>query len=553
VSASPAGASDAPQTVKRRWPDLLALYGAAVIVNGLVALLVRSPAYTDAFYYFDGGAALALGRNTFPDLMQPYIWNYINAPPALPVPGFSYWQPLSSFVTAAGVAVFRWMPPFGAAQALFVLLAGFIPLMAYVVALRLGERRHALLAGWLAVFSGIYVVYWSLPETFTPFALAGAGALLLAGAGRKSGRWPVWLGAGACAGLAHLTRADGLLLLPVLWGAAILFPRLDGESAPGSRVAAVGASLAGYLLVMAPWFARNLAVYGSIQAPGGLDTLWLVDYNEIFDVPARLSPAHYLSAGWRAIVGMKLEALGRNLLSFLLGQNLIFLLPLTLLAWVRRWRSRWLFPAMLYGLALFAAMTFAFTLPGMRGGWFHSSAALLPFTLACGALGLEDAIRWAAARLRGWNVRRAWRVFAPASVVLAVIVTATLIGERIIGMDDLSTVVWNQKTAVYTTVGDTLDGMGVPAEAIIMSNNPPGVYVHTGRWGIPLVNGDEADLLRVADRYGAGFLIVDKNVPEGLKDLYESGPSSDRLQLVAAYGPDNVSQTYFYAIEPPGE
>ena len=66
----------------------------------------------------------------------------------------------------------------------------------------------------LTLFSGHYAGYWgSAPDSFGPFALIIAGAILAAVRG-----W--WLPAGLCTGLAALTRADGLLIVLVL-GAAV--------------------------------------------------------------------------------------------------------------------------------------------------------------------------------------------------------------------------------------------------------------------------------------------------------------------------------------------
>ncbi len=359
----------APSLTSRRLRDVAALFALGLAVNGVVALLVNSPAYTDAFYYFNAGVQLASGQMRFPELLEPYIWNYLAAPRSLPAPAFAYWQPLPAFLAALGIRVFGPEPAFGSAQAIFVLLAAGLPLMAYWVALQLGARRHALLAGALAVFSGIYVVYWSLPESFTPFALSAALSLGLAGLGRRSWRWWAWLLAGVCAGFAHLARADGLLLVGVVVLVAVLPVRSSAPAQGGHvgppvwrRLALAGLSLAGYVVVMGPWYARNLTVFGSLQAPGGLSTLWLVDYNDMFSYPPHLTPERYFAAGWQPILATKWQALRGNLATFIGVQNLVFLTPFALLGWGKRWRAEGLLPATLYGLALFAAMTFGSTL-----------------------------------------------------------------------------------------------------------------------------------------------------------------------------------------------
>lgn len=533
--------------MSRRGRDLLLLYTLGLAVNGVVAWLVRDPGYVDAAYYFNGGVALVEGRG----FSEPYLWNYLQAPMELPVPSFTYWQPLPALLAALGIVLFgRWMPAFGAAQVVFVLLGAALPLVSYALAEQIGERRHALLAGLLTAFGGYYAIFWSLPESFTPFALAGAGALMLAAAGRHSGRWWVWALAGMCAALGHLTRADGVLLIVVVALVALLSGLTPATSPFGSQGESrglwAGAALAGYLVVMAPWFARNTILFGSPLASGGLNTLWLVDYNDLFTYPPNLSPQRFFAAGWAAILHTRQQALVGNLATFVGVHNLVFLTPFTLIgAWRRGGR---LLPVMLYAPTLFAAMTFAFALPGLRGGWLHSGAALMPFVTASAALGLEDAIHWMA-RQRGWRADAAWRVFSAGSVALAAGVTAFALLTRVVGLPDLRTVDWNRGGTLYDEVDAALDDLRVPLEARIMSNNPPGLYLHSGRGGVPIPNGDEAMLLRAADDYGVALLVIDHNVPPPLERFYWDGPASGRFVQLGRFG-DEATPVYLYRILP---
>ncbi|NLH07721.1 MAG: hypothetical protein GX484_08975 [Chloroflexi bacterium] len=544
TTVAPARDTSARAAARRR--DLLLLYGLGLLVHAAVALVTRSPSYVDDHYYFNAGRMIATGEMQFPELLEPYFWNYAVAPDALPAPGFAYWQPLPSLLAALGIAVLRFLPAFRAAQVVFALLGALLPPLAYTVAAQVGERRHAMLAGLLACFTGMYARYWPLPESFTPFALSTAGAMLLSGLGRERGRRWAWLAAGVCAGLSHLARADGLLVIAVVAFVAVLPPRwFRGEyvNVPArQRALSAVLAVAGYLVVMAPWFARNLAVFGSVQAPGGLNALWLVEYNDLFNYPSNLTPGRYFAAGWGTILAGKARALWLNLLTLIGVHGMAFLVPLALVGWVRRWRQPWVLPMTIYGLALFAAMTFAFSLPGMRGGWLHSSAALVPFVMAMAACGLEDTVRWVASRRSTWHVASAWRVFGGASVVIALLVTiamtAQTVGEAA-----------NSSVRRYAAIGETLDALGAPADARIVSNDPPAMHTVTGHGGIPLVNGDEANLLRAADDYSASFLVLDRHVPDGLMPLYQDGPSSPRLVLIETYQHES-SPAYLYQILP---
>lgn len=537
----PAAPSRVVASTRRR--ELVLVVVLSLLTNALAALLTSAPSYVDDSYYFNGGLRIATGQSQWPELAEPYFWNYVAASETLPAPGFAYWQPLASLLAALGIGLLRFLPPFRAAQVAFTLVAALVPVLAYLLAEQLGDRRHARVAALLATFSGVYVRYWSLPESFTPFAVSTSAALLLAGVGRQRGRWWSWAAAGVCGALAHLSRADGLLV-PAVVGLVALLP---GEL-PHRRLRNAVLVVVAYGLTMAPWFARNYAIFGSVQAPGGLSTLWLVDYNDLFAYPPELSAASYFEAGLGVIAGTKLRALGLHLLSFAAVHNLVFLTPLTLASLARRWRRPLLLPAVLYGVLMFAAMTFAFTLPGMRGGWLHSSSALVPFVMANAALGLDDAIRWVAARRSAWNARSAWRVFSAGSVGLALLVTIILplIGTRQGGGSQPQ----RSDPALYGEIGETLAGLGVSPHTRVMSNNTPAFHLATGYGGIPVVNGDESALLRAADDYQVTYLVLDHNVVPELRSVYEEGPTSARLKLLGTYGGAS-RPVYLYEILPP--
>ena len=185
--------------------DVLWLFLLAVAVRLSVAVLVPRPGYMDTAYYAAGAVWLVQGG----DLTEPFLWNYLGNPAGLPHAGFLYWMPLPSLLAAPFAALFP--GSFFALQLPFALLSAILPLIGYAVAWQAtGVRHHAWVAGLLVLFSGFFVPYWTLPETFAPFALFGSLALWLAG--RERGRLASLL-AGLLVGLAHLTRPDGLLLL----------------------------------------------------------------------------------------------------------------------------------------------------------------------------------------------------------------------------------------------------------------------------------------------------------------------------------------------------
>jgi len=476
----------------------------------------------DSHYYYGGGRSLLQNRA----FVEPYIWNYLDDPAGLPAPSHLYWMPLPSILVALAQTLLG--QTFAAAQVPFVLLAAVLPLVSYGTSWSLSHnRRHAIVAGLLTVFSGFYVPYWTIPETFAPFAVAGA--LALYGLGRwMEGRDDRWLLAvGLLTGLGHLCRADGALIL----GTGLLLVLLHGLSRPKSLLRSAAALLFGYLIVMAPWFARNWAIIGRPLSGAGFRTLFLRDYDELFSYGTIPSLERYLAWGWDNILASKLEAAWANLQTFVAVNNLVFLTPLSLIGF---WRSRhrsFLWPAGTYGVALYGVMTLLFTYPGTRGGLFHSSAALLPATFAASMVGLDAAVDWVAQRRRRWERRQAQLVFSLGLVVLAIGMSLLIYSRRVVGTGSWADPSWNQADQAMTQVGHWIRAR-TRAEPVVMVGNPPAFTYHTGLPSIVIPNEDPGRTVRAAQRYGARYLVLDQNRPTPLAALYSGQETHPALVLV---------------------
>jgi hypothetical protein len=89
------------------------------------------------------------------------------------------------------------------------------------------------------------------------------------------------------------------------------------------------------------------------------------------------------------------------------------------------------------------------------------------------------------------------------------------------------------KLTKWNGAGDLFRSLTVdlPADAVVMSNNPPGLWMATGHPGVPPVNGDVSDLLNAADTFGVTYILLDTNIPSGLLPLYQNG-GDERLTLI---------------------
>jgi hypothetical protein len=512
--------------------DLIALLIISLAVRLLVACFIDRPGYMDAAYYAAGAVQLAQSGQ----LEEPFIWNYLDAPSGIPHPGYSYWMPLPSLIAAPAAAL---LPgSFLVLQLPFVLLSALLPLVTYLVAWRAAGRPDiARLAAAVTLFSGFFLPYWTLPETFAPFALFSSLAIWLGGGPiphLRSSRLR-WLVAGLLVGLAHLSRADGVILLVP---AGIIAPLLGRR--PGASRSTVGRLIAdsslvflGYGLVMAPWFLRNLHLTGSLLSPGGTQTLWLQTYDDLFCYQCDLSLRSFVDWGWKEILHSKLWAAEVNLERFLAEDCLIFLLPFTLLGLYRLRRQPTFILALVTLVIIYCVHSFAFTFPGPRGGFFHSSAALLPFLHASAAEGFERAVRWAGQRRR-WNVPQARRVFSASAVVLALLLSVYVAAGRLEK--------WRTSGVSYQEIDQWLTRQpeAGAAEPIVMVVNPPAFWYHTHRPCLAVPNGPVEELLAAADRYSADYLVLEPDRPAALSAIYEGSFSPQRLSLVHRVGETKV-------------
>jgi hypothetical protein len=517
-----------------RLRDLGLLLALGLGIRLLSAWPLQQPGYTDAYYYAVGARQLHEGQG----FNEPFIWNWLDPPSGVPHPGYLYWMPLTTILGWIGMTIGG--NSFRAIQGPFVVLSTLLPLVACGIAWDLtGKRRHALFAGLLAVFPGYYAHVFVLPDNFTPFALSGSLCLWAAGRGLRSRR-AFWFGpAGLAAGLAHLTRADGLLLL----GVTLLAAMLSSSSWLSSRSSRTGPIpvrtrsrwkplaisiafvITGYLLVMGPWFVRNWRALGSPLPGAGTKTLFLTNYDDLFGYGHPLTLHDYLAWGWGPILESKWQALLLNLQRLWVEGLLVFLLPFAAAGVWRLRRDSLLWPFLAYLPLLLLVMTLFFTFPGMRGGLYHSGAALLPFFFAVSGPGLEGVLQAAARRFRHWQVQPAWKVFSAGLVVMSMLLT-TFASWR----SGVLNGAWNERDQAYSEIGRWLDTHG-EKDAVVMVGDAPGFAWHTGHLAVAVPNNPLETVMAAADRYGAGYLVLDGKRPRTTDGLFLGEDRNSRLSL----------------------
>jgi len=504
----------------------------ALVFGVALALLVEQPGYMDAYYYYNAAHRLVSGEG----LTDPYVWHYLDAPDALPTPSHTYWMPLQSLLAAGAMALGG--ASFGAAQVPSVLCyAGLVTLAFWVGRTLGGNARIAWMSALLVAFSGFYTPFWTTTDTFAGFGLAGALALAAMSLGRAHGGANLFLAAGALAGVAHLARADGALLLGI---AAVIALWPDARTTWRAR-ARRAAALGGYLVVMAPWFARNMRVIGQPLPSSGTATIWLRGYNELVSYPPRAAAERFFEWGAQNILESRWEALQNNLGTFVAVETWVVLGPFVLIGLWQLRHDALAQSAALYALGLHLAMTLVFAYPGYRGGLFHSSSALLPYWATAGIIGLDRTIEWVGRRRR-WRIRQAQTVFGAALVMLAAGLSAYALAARLPAL--------NENAAEYRTIAEDL-----PPDARLILNDPPALYYHTGLSGVVLPDSSPEVVPQLAARYHMNYLVLSRDRTEPFDALYQGQVSYPFLHLERVYDqgtadPDDDIQVY--AILSPG-
>jgi hypothetical protein len=450
----------------------------------------------DSDYYFAGGLRLVQGQG----FTETYLWNYLDNPQSLPHPSNGYWFPFASIVAAAGMFL-TGQQTFEAARLGFILIAALVPPITALLSFRItSQRAIALAAGLLAIFSGYHAPFMPTTDNFGLFMLLGGLFFLIL---PRGGRFaPFFLG--LVVGLMNLSRVDGIIWFVMGAGGLFLFwLETRPRSGIGSLFLPILFFVVGYGLVMGPWMARNLSIWGTPLTPAGGNVIWLTRYDDTFAWPAsRINFQNWMAAGWRSALEGRLEALKLNSINAIGAQAGFLLFPFILIGlWSLRKDLRIRLAAFSW-LALFGVMSIIFPFAGSRGSFFHAGAALQPVWFTGAVVGVNVLVGMA--RARGRFTPAAPRVFRFALVLMMAVLTISLAYISIIEND------WNQFRRTYDRVEQMLVQNGAkPADAVIVANSP-GYFVASGRSALIVPDEKLESVRALAHQFGARFLVLEK-------------------------------------------
>jgi len=493
---------------------LVGLFLGALAARVLTALPFPDPAYPDSTYYVAVARELAAGHG----FQVPYVWQFVDVGGhlptvgTLPIPSNAHWAPLASIVQVP----FIWLlgPTWLASSLPFWILGALAAPLTYLLALDAGlPRRLALPAALLMVLPAAAAPFFSQPDNFALYLVLGVAALWLCARALRGQRWAFAAG-GIAVGLATLARTDGVLLAAPFLVAFVAdrWRAWRGRSAPQpsataerpARWASIGWApalgfAALFLIVMAPWWARQLAVFGSIS-PSSVSgrILWIRTYEQQFSVGDVTTPATFFAQGWWPLLSSRISGFLSAVVVLSVTPLLIFLVPLTLVgAWVRR-RDPAFQPWMIYATTFFVATSLVFAVHLANGLALHSGMALVPYAYLLAMVGIEASVGWVAARRPSWDARRATRNFTALAVAVAWLFA--LAGT------------W-KVTAGWQSDVDTrnalMDAHPIAAAERLMSADPGSYWYHWGMEGVVTPNDPLPVVEETLRRYDIRWLALE--------------------------------------------
>ncbi len=485
----------------------IALYAFALLVRlGLIAAFPH-PAYVDSYYYVNVAQALQAGHG----LNIDFIWAFVDvggrlpANPHLPIPSNAHWMPLASLVQVPFLALFgsaSWAP-----QVPFALFGALAAPLTWAIAREAGASRSVQLgAGLLGAVPAGATIFMSQPDNFGLYEVLGAAALWLTARGLRGDSRGFAL-AGLLVGFATLARNDGVLIGLVV-ALAFFWDRWRAWRSGGGRRPAIPfwsavACAALFAVVMVPWYARELAVFGSISPSSSSGRiLFIRDFAEMNSITTPTTLAYFLGQGIGPLVTSRVLGLVAAAANFAVIICSLVLAPFLVVGAWRRRRSGDFGPFLVYFAVLFAFSALVSAVHVPYGTFLHSAVALAPHTYVLALEGVVAAVGWVARRRRSWHEEQAVPVFLWGTVGLTMLTAAAFTVSVVNG--------WTVERNYQLAVAAKLDRLGVPASDRLMTIDAGGYRYTTGHGGVVTVNDPLPTIEQVAKAYDIRWLVLER-------------------------------------------
>jgi hypothetical protein len=510
---------------------LLLICLGALLLRLILLQFVHFPGIADPSHYYNLGVRLVEGHGFTID----YIWQYTVPPQSISHPE-EHWMPLTAALAAAPMRLFG--TDVQIALLPFILIGSLLPILSNWGARQLDLSENAALfsAAALAVLPE-FMLYSLRTDTVIPCALFTCLSLLLLTHGLRHGSTFAFIGSGVTAGLAYLTRNDGILLLPTLVVTLLVYARWR-KYAPafhwrGALIMPVAA-----LIVVTPWLIRNLQTIGTLGSPETSSMFFFTDHSDHYaygrhftleTMLAAQTPAEIVSKRvfeMAAAVKVMIESFDVVLSVAVFGGLLLLL--------AQRDRPRLLAsaPALILVFGVFVAYTVFIPYKAQAGSFKKAYISVVPLLLPLGAYALERAIT-------DHRIR-----YGAMALIIA------LAGANAIDAVRLDAQLSNSYLAVIekmVTSARTLPDTNGDGEIILMAEDPF-IIRFAGIKSVMFPDEDRDTIIEVAQRYGVDYLLMPPN-RDSLNGLLTGEVRDPRFVFVA-----NAPGTHysFYAIEETG-
>lgn len=492
--------------------DLLLLYFVALTILSLTLIFQTNPGYMDSEFYYLGGRQL-FNRN----LEIPVVWNYLDTPSNLPNPIFSYWMPFPSIISVLSMLLFG--TTFLGSQILLLILAAGLAPFTYWISFKITFNRFtSVMAGSLAILSGYYLKFLTIPESILPYMYLGVlyfyiFGRLFAKAYEKEIKSTDFLILGLITGFLHLTRVDGVIFFFLALSLITYLILRNPKTKLRKWIINVAIYFGSYVLIMSPWFFSNLHFYDSIFSPASSKVMWIATYDDTFIYPAsQLNLNYWVNSAIDLRPAQIFEAVKLNLGTFISVQLMIFGLPLFILGLKRNKNQFQVRIGIIYFLLIFLLMTFVFPLAGSRGGFLHSSSSVQILIWILVADGLHGFFEWGI-RKRNWNLSRSQKMFGSAFIGIIALFSVIVYKNDVVG-NSIQTVKWEEDYKNYVMIEDIISQNSIDKTEVIMINNPLGYYYSTERWSIVVPNAEIDQFIELVHLFNVKYLVLDENLPE---------------------------------------
>ncbi|MEA2536224.1 MAG: hypothetical protein QOF11_458 [Chloroflexota bacterium] len=396
-------------SAREAWLSAGLIFVAALVVRAAFASSLSFPTPEDTAYYVGVARNIVEGRGWVSDA----IWSFQTPPLVFPRPAFEVWLPLPSLLALPAMTLLG--PTFDAAKIAAVLVGSLVPVLAWRLALDLGEERGlplgrartlALGTGLTAVVYLPLVLFGALPDSTMPFAaLVLAATLLMTRLLRRppTGRIvrdPRLIGLGVVLGLAALTRNEAAWIA-LAWAGLVWW-----QGPRGRRLALVAVPAAIALVLFAPWAIRDWAVFGNPLPGQALANALSVTGFDIFAWRDPPTVSRYLAIGPARLLELRVEGIWHNLANVLGAPGFpISVIGLVALPWAAAAGS--LRPLVVFAVVTFLVTSLLFPVATTWGTFLHAAGAI-HVLLIVSALAALDALIVRAGQWRGWTRPVAW-------------------------------------------------------------------------------------------------------------------------------------------------